>query len=342
MLIKTMNLDINVNNKVALCAIGKNENLYIREWIEYYKNIGISKIFLYDNNDIDGERFEDVIDDYVKSGFVEIINVRGKEKGLVFDEEGINLQTKCYIDCYENKLKDFDWVCFFDIDEFLEIKENNTINSFLNNSFAKNADTILIPWVHYDSNNFVEYDNKPVLERFNKISSYQSYQVKSLVKTGKPIYNKNLYLLIHNFVVNPDKIYKSDGSRINMTVPTDKSTHNLFAVNRLVVNNSKLVLKHFKTKSFEEMLKRHLNRHWGTNNIYHKIKSLTIIDILNNFFIYNSINTTSQVISNLEINVYKFLKEKAPKLYNNHNFINDLLNNAFYKSRLQKSKVCNI
>ena len=46
---------------IALCAIAKNENLYIREWVEHYKNIGVSKIFLYDNNDIDGERFEEVI-----------------------------------------------------------------------------------------------------------------------------------------------------------------------------------------------------------------------------------------------------------------------------------------
>ena len=40
--------------KTALCAIAKNENLYIREWVEHYKNIGVSKIFLYDNNDING------------------------------------------------------------------------------------------------------------------------------------------------------------------------------------------------------------------------------------------------------------------------------------------------
>jgi hypothetical protein len=31
---------------VALCVIAKNENLYIKEFVEYYKNLGIKKIFL--------------------------------------------------------------------------------------------------------------------------------------------------------------------------------------------------------------------------------------------------------------------------------------------------------
>ena len=78
-------------NKVALCAIAKNENLYIREWANWYKRLGVSKIFIYDNNDINGERFEDVISDFIKTGFIEIIDVRGIEKGKVYNKEGVNL-----------------------------------------------------------------------------------------------------------------------------------------------------------------------------------------------------------------------------------------------------------
>ena len=46
--------------KVCLCTLGKNENRYIREFVEFYKNYNVDQIYLYDNNDIDGERFEDV------------------------------------------------------------------------------------------------------------------------------------------------------------------------------------------------------------------------------------------------------------------------------------------
>ncbi|MBO6272267.1 glycosyltransferase family 92 protein [bacterium] len=66
-------------NKVLLCCIAKMENNYIREFVEYYKRIGFDNICLYDNNDVNGEHFEAVIDDYIKSGFVIIKNIRGKK-----------------------------------------------------------------------------------------------------------------------------------------------------------------------------------------------------------------------------------------------------------------------
>lgn len=31
-------------NKVALCCMGKCENLYIREWVEYYHDLGFPQI----------------------------------------------------------------------------------------------------------------------------------------------------------------------------------------------------------------------------------------------------------------------------------------------------------
>lgn len=33
--------------KVALCCIGKLENRYSKEFVEYYKTIGFDKIFIY-------------------------------------------------------------------------------------------------------------------------------------------------------------------------------------------------------------------------------------------------------------------------------------------------------
>ena len=36
--------------KVALCCIGRLENRYIKEYVDFYLGIGVDKIFLYDNN----------------------------------------------------------------------------------------------------------------------------------------------------------------------------------------------------------------------------------------------------------------------------------------------------
>ena len=59
------------NTQVCICLSGKKENRYIREYVEHYKALGVDKIFLYDNNDIDDEKFDDILSDYVKNNFME-------------------------------------------------------------------------------------------------------------------------------------------------------------------------------------------------------------------------------------------------------------------------------
>ena len=65
------------NYKICLCTNGKKENLYVREYVEHYISYGVDKIFIYDNNEENGERFQEVINDYINKGYVEIINYRG-------------------------------------------------------------------------------------------------------------------------------------------------------------------------------------------------------------------------------------------------------------------------
>ena len=104
---------------MCLCTIGKKENLYAREYVEYYKNLGIKKIFLYDNNDENDEKFDVILKEYIDEGLVEIINIRGK----------IAPQVKAMDDCRKRNYKKFDWLMFFDMDEFLYLKNySNIIN----------------------------------------------------------------------------------------------------------------------------------------------------------------------------------------------------------------------
>ena len=98
--------------KVALCCIGRLENRYIREYVDFYLGIGVDKIFLYDNNYDGEEYFEDVIGDYVSQGSVEVINYRNRER----------CQVAAYQDCYDKHGSEYDWICFFDIDEFIQFK----------------------------------------------------------------------------------------------------------------------------------------------------------------------------------------------------------------------------
>ena len=283
-------------SKVALCAIAKNENLYIREWVNWYKKLGVSKIFLYDNNDIDGEHFEDVISDYINTGFVEVIDVRGVEKGKVYDKDGVNLQPQCYVNCYKTKLTKFDWVCFFDVDEFLTFKNGFTLDRFLNQPVFNNYDTILIPWVNYDDNNLLFYENLPVMKRFTHVSNTtKNGIVKSIVRCNKKFNDKDkgINCLIHSFILNDKRIIKANGEPIKVY-----SKSNWYTLNSDQIKKSNAVLNHYKTKSTEEYIKRHLDRWWGTGKEFTDKGPRTREDIMEQYFIFCKDTPDKRVLFN--------------------------------------------
>jgi disulfide oxidoreductase YuzD len=146
-------------NNVAICCIGRRENTYIKEYVEYYKNLGVDNIFLYDNN-YDGEEiFEDVINDYIEDGFVKVINFRNKS----------NCQLEAYQDCYDKYGKDYDWILFIDCgDEYLHMEGFDNIKDFLSQDKFKNYEVIHINLMNYGDNDIVKYDGRKLSERFVK------------------------------------------------------------------------------------------------------------------------------------------------------------------------------
>jgi hypothetical protein len=142
---------------ICICSIGKNENLYVKEFIEYYLTLGIKKIIIYDNNDINGENFKDIIQDYY-SKRVTIIDVRGMT----------SIQIPIYNYCYKNNYDKYDWIGFIDFDEYLYIKNNSNINSFLSNKRFEKCELVFFNWMIYSDNDLIKYDNRTLNERFKK------------------------------------------------------------------------------------------------------------------------------------------------------------------------------
>jgi len=169
----------NINDvKVGLCLIGKHENLYAPELIEYYKNLGYNHIFIYDNNDIGDEKFDDVLYNEINNNFVTIINYRG------YKGPNHNQQQVSYQDCYQRYGSQYDWLSFFDFDEFLYIKKNQTIQEFLSERRYRKCANVKINWLIYTDNDLVYYENKPLQERFTSYAMDDpvNFHIKSTVR----------------------------------------------------------------------------------------------------------------------------------------------------------------
>lgn len=168
--------------KVLLCGIAKQENHYIREWVKWYRDIGVDHIVLYDNNDPDGEHFDEVIGDYIERGFVEVIDWRGRKQ----------CQHAAYGECYKRYNKEYDWLMFLDIDELLRIDRipfDRKVKNFLGQKIFDGYDGVKICWKCLTDGGMLRVENgdyrmfdrfKEVLDKENKHNKY----VKIVVRGG--------------------------------------------------------------------------------------------------------------------------------------------------------------
>ena len=261
--------------KIALCVIAKEENRYIREFVEFYKKMKVDKIFLYDNNEVEGERFEDVISDYINSGFVNITNFRGFERP----------QFKSYRDCYQKNNASYDWLIYYDVDEFIYLKDFKDIKSFVDDKRFKNCERIQLNWVFYTDNNLLFYDNRSVLERFTEKEPNArhgkfggSQEIKSMVRGHNP--NLNLKC-IH---VIDKKLKSCDGfgrSKKVFNVRTFQSDYEYY------------YLRHFYSKSTEEFIEKIMK-----SDVVYALSKVIQMNKIKKYFTYSKI--TNEKLDHIE------------------------------------------
>ena len=232
-----------LNTKVCICTLGKNENKYILEFVEHYKKYGIDKIFLYDNNDIDGERFEDAIGKYVENNFTEIIDWRGVK--------GNSTYFGIMDSCYQSHHNEFDWLIFYELDEFLYLKKSSNIKIFLANKRFDKCESIQLNWVHMSDNNQLFYEKKPLNQRFKQ-------KGKNVIKNK---YNKLCYVksiirghlrnisITHNHFLS-EKIKACDGFGKKSQLKGLASLNPDYEFN---------YIKHYYSKSVQEFIEK-INR----------------------------------------------------------------------------------
>lgn len=150
------------------------ENKYIREFVEYYKQFGVDKIYIYDNNEINGESFETVLFDYIDINFVNIINYRGY----------IKPQYKMMNNCYKINYLKYDWIMFYDIDEFLYLKNYSNIKNYLNEFKFNKCKLIYLNFAYYTDNNNLYYDNNTLRNRFKTFIFNKKYFGKSIIRSN--------------------------------------------------------------------------------------------------------------------------------------------------------------
>ena len=160
---------------ICIVTTAKYENLYARQYVEYYLKLGVDKFYIGDDNPENTENLFDVLDDYIKKGIVDVETMRARNlTQIYFYEYSFRaLKLRC------------NWIMYIDMDEYLEFTDKNmTIKSYLHMPVFDKCDTVKIHWLPYDDNDLVYYDNRTLIERLNhsvNLNDFTKYH-KSIVR----------------------------------------------------------------------------------------------------------------------------------------------------------------
>jgi hypothetical protein len=138
---------------LSLGAIFKNESGYLREWIEFHRQVGVEHFYLYDNESSDAP--ERVLAPYVEAGLVTLHHATG-----------VVPQMPAYAHCVATYAAQSRWIVFLDVDEFLFPTEPVDLTSVLADYEAYPA--LAVNWVSFGSSGLIEQQPGGVLETFRR------------------------------------------------------------------------------------------------------------------------------------------------------------------------------
>lgn len=143
-------------DQLSIVSIAKFEAPYIKEWVDFHLNIGVDRIYLYDNESPDG--MKDVLEPYIQSNKVVYTYFPGKARHLDAFNDAIakyKMQTK--------------YMAFIDVDEFL-LPENRGDNlvDLITAIMSKNSRSggVAVNWRMYGSSAHEEMPEGYLLENY--------------------------------------------------------------------------------------------------------------------------------------------------------------------------------
>jgi hypothetical protein len=125
----------------SVLGIFRNEAHVLKEWIEHYLFFGAEHIYLINNNSTDD--YLRVLMTYLDNGLVSL-----------FDCHKENYQVGAYMELLPMLRAETEWIGVFDLDEFIYSVNGSSIPEAL--SIYGDYDAVLIPWLSFGSNGFVQ------------------------------------------------------------------------------------------------------------------------------------------------------------------------------------------
>lgn len=152
-------------HEIAVCAIFREEALFLEEWLSFHVGVGVSHFYLYNNFSTD--HYKDVLAPWIERRVVTL-----KDWPVPVG------QVSAYRDCFRQVWRDCRWLLFIDIDEFLFSPNCVDIRSIL--SQYTDLPGIEIWQAFYGANGHERRPKLPVTEAYLSRASLAQTTVKTI------------------------------------------------------------------------------------------------------------------------------------------------------------------
>lgn len=216
----------------SICCIFKDEAPFLKEWIEYHRIIGVDHFYLYNNFSTDN--YKEILSPYIEKNIVTLIDwpFSGSDNAL----------DKAYTHCLTEYKDETHWLALIDLDEFIHLKNENSINKWLLK--YQNYPSVYLFWKHFGTSGIIKHpDNGLVIENYT--SCWHNY-----CDLGKAIVNNDFYFPKGNGHIIKAKV-KFGGLNLSIPCINDKKRFNVHSY-PWGLKSATAQINHYYIRGFED------------------------------------------------------------------------------------------
>ena len=139
--------------RVAVCAIFKDEVSALAEWVAYHLVVGVDHFFLYDNESTDDGA--SILLTGTLKDYVTVVPILSRPA-----------QLHAYRHFMDFHARNWDWVAFIDLDEFIHPIEADSIKDLLPRYGSYSG--VLLHWLNFGPNGHESRPNGLVIENYTR------------------------------------------------------------------------------------------------------------------------------------------------------------------------------
>lgn len=220
--------------KKSICCIIKNEQRFLKEWLEYHLNLGFDAIYCYE--DYRSDTHKDITDEY------ENVFLSTCEEYGVPNYVSPETQDHLYKKFLNEHNDEYDWIAFIDVDEFIILDNEYTLDKLFEE--YKDYAGIWLSWKMYNANGHIKRPEGKVMDNYTQVVEDNDDNMLDSIK-----WNKKSVVNCH-VAVDFLNIHLIKGG-VDINYNGNKLAPKVF---------KKAWINHYFSKSWEDYLDRIFNR----------------------------------------------------------------------------------